>query len=1144
MPTENAEDVVFDRLNIEGNGKLELVKFLREVNACAKEKGENVFDLKDFVYVVQWTGSDCGGDGAILIDRFLAGVRNTPERRNMKNEFITHYDSPKFIEGVQLLRDEIKRCAKTPDGKYNYCIPFRLFDKDNSGQIVLSEFEIAIRELGVDKYLSGQEVKGLMRRFHLNQAGAIDYDEFLRFILAESSSSSSRKSILSEPSVQEIICDIIINERLTAVTAVTFCGSMKRTFGIIDKETTGLVPVQKFVQTLAEMSISISNEDIKPLVKAFAGRYEDDTEGVQYLLFCDALFRICREDQNHLSSGIPPNEMMDLLLSLFHEYNNVRQNAVESGRKEFNFFKAFGIDKDSKQKTFLNLTSDDFKEILWASGVRHPYLQEELEVIMRCFEDAANVDFDVTLFCKFLDVGPRALYEANYGALDACVSRLQDEFRSYLSTGKDSEERLRKIFEDHDKNKNGYLENDEFRNVLNVAGLRHFLTPDDQLLIIKFLDLNGDGAISYREFLELIQRADTRPKETVISNPPSPAPSKPSVPPASPAKSVTLPSPAKSPISRSPAKGNHSPKAKAAYANDPPKKEAHLLVVAYIFKLNRKLRPAFPFDKYFKKYKLKQAEPCVKSRVFEKIIDKFLDRLMEYSISYNMHDMDVKLLVGSYASKAGDTTNYERFLEDLTKAASLTAANGDSSDSSDDDDDEDLSCSSDDEQQARHSAKSISAMIRESVQRAYKSKHEVEKLKAKANELSEELQKKGSQGKISEHKLYKVLTKLTIRMRTDEIDVLLTFLATEQYGRPLYDAHKLVQIIQTQLGEILGVSSKPDKADSKPAGGEAKKQGNAETQKQEAKPALSAMLRSKISKCFVSSAQRNVSGQKLLQKCDPSKTGFATVLEFQTILRLMGCVLTDSELNEIKSALGDDKGSHIKYTSFAQQLTNAQADLSPKVQPVSAPPSPPRLSRQPSVPPSSVHMRAPSPIKLRSQQLLPSPSFSLLPPQGMLSIEEAKRIDSVLRPFFLDQLENRHISSHQVAQAFEAYDIKGTGFIALEAFYAVMRKLDISIAQDMMSTVWSRFCSISSDKFDYVDFCQALNFGLQQGSFAFASAFGRGAEEGRFPARTTNGGIANRNDYKVEIMTIHDEANKQSKPIPKNPDHKGSAKVS
>lgn len=1148
MPAENAEDGVFDRLNIEGNGKLELVKFLREVNACAKEKGENVFDLKDFVYVVQWTGSDCGGDGAILIDRFLAGVRNTPERRNMKNEFVTHYDSPKFVEGVQLLRDEIKRVAKTPDGKYNYFIPFRLFDKDNSGQIVLSEFEIAIRELGVDKYLSDQEVKGLMRRFHLNQAGAIDYDEFVRFNLAESSSSSSRKLVPSESTVQEILRDIIKNERLTAVTAVTFCGSMKRMFGIIDKDTTGLISVQRFVQTLTEMSIAISNGDMEVLSKVFAGRYEDNTAGVQYILFCDALLRVCQEDHKHSSSGIPPNETMDLLLSLFHECNDARHNAIESGRKEFNFYNAFGIDTDSKQQKFLDLTTDDFKEILWASGVRHPYLQEELEAIMRCFEAAENVDFNVNLFCYFLDIGPRALYEANYGALDICVNRLQDEFRSYLSTGKDSEERLRKIFEEHDKDKNGYISYDEFRNVLNLAGLRHFLTPEDQQLLIKFLDLNGDGAIAYREFLEFVKRADTRQKETVISSPPSPAPSpaKSSAPPASPAKSVTLPSPTKSPASRFPSKGNHSPKAKSASSNDRPKKESHHLVLTYVCKLNRKLRPAFPFDKYFKKYKLKQAEPCVKSRVFEKILDKFLDRLMEYSIAYNMHDMDVKLLANSYANKAGDTTNYERFLEDLTKAASSIAANADSSDSSDDEND-DLSCSSDDEQQARHSAKSINAMIRGSVQRACKSKPDLEKLQAKAKDLSQELQEQGFQGKISEHKLYKILTKLTLRMRTDEVDILLTFLATEQHGRQLYDAQKLLQIIQTQLGEILGLSSKPDKPDSKPTSVEANKQAIADTTKQETKPALSAVLRSKISQCFVTSAQRNVSGEKLLQKCDPSKTGFATVLEFQTILRLMGCILTDSELSEIKSALGDAKGSQIKYTSFVQQLTSAQVDSSPKVQPITAPPSPPRLSRQPSgmMSSSSVPIRAPSPIKLRTQQLLPTSSFSLLPPQAMVSLDEAKRIDSFLRPFFLDQLENRHISSYQLIQAFEAYDIKGTGFIAVEAFYAVMRKLDISIAQDMISTVLMRFASISSEKFDYVDFCQTLNIGPKQvPSFGSAPASGRGTDDGRHSSKAAKDGPAHHKEYKVEIMTLPDETTKPSKLMPEDSERKDRTMVS
>jgi hypothetical protein len=94
------------------------------------------------------------GDGLILIDRFLASLRECSERRNMKHGFITDFDSPQFSQGVRMLIAEIQRCAKTLDGKYDYSATFRLFDKDESGSIMLSEFEATIRELGIGQYLS------------------------------------------------------------------------------------------------------------------------------------------------------------------------------------------------------------------------------------------------------------------------------------------------------------------------------------------------------------------------------------------------------------------------------------------------------------------------------------------------------------------------------------------------------------------------------------------------------------------------------------------------------------------------------------------------------------------------------------------------------------------------------------------------------------------------------------------------------------------------------------------------------------------------------------------------------------------------------------------------------------------------------
>ena len=48
----------------------------------------------------------------------------------MKHGFITPYDSPNFAKGCYMLLGELKRCAKTLDGKFDFSVPFQLFDTD------------------------------------------------------------------------------------------------------------------------------------------------------------------------------------------------------------------------------------------------------------------------------------------------------------------------------------------------------------------------------------------------------------------------------------------------------------------------------------------------------------------------------------------------------------------------------------------------------------------------------------------------------------------------------------------------------------------------------------------------------------------------------------------------------------------------------------------------------------------------------------------------------------------------------------------------------------------------------------------------------------------------------------------------------
>ncbi|RLN54499.1 hypothetical protein BBJ28_00013537 [Nothophytophthora sp. Chile5] len=1074
-PVQSDTDEIYNRLNIEANGKLSLVNFSKQLNALAAEKLTRLVDLKDLVYLVQWTGANCGGDGAVLIDRFLAVIRENQDRRNMKTEFVTHYDSPRFLEGVNLLRAELKRCAKTPDGKFDYMIPFRLFDKDKTGEVVLSEFDAAIRELGVDKYMTDQEIKGLMRRFDPNSSGAIDYNEFLRFNLAESSSSSRKLNIaaLPDPTLQRIVEDIVINERLTAENIGAYCGSMKRMFGIIDKETRGLIPASRFVETLKDMSVAVSKADMDVLAKEFAGDDEADGDAVQYLLFCEAIAHECEKSEAAQSvMDSPPSEVLGLLKTLYHEYKQAQDKLASSNLGEFDIHRAFGVEKDSVKCVFVSI--DDFREVLWASGVRHPYLREELEAMMSCFQLHENSGFNVATFYKFLSKGPSVFFGGNSGSLDTYVERLQGELQSFISTGKDAADRLFGLFSELDADSSGFISHEEFLRLLQKAGFRHFLNPEDEQLLLHFLDTNGDGAISYAEFVAFAKHAEENPKpvlEKQSSVPLLPSPTK-SVarlaatsvsPPASPPKTLSV----------SVAGATAKP---VADSSD----QRHLPVVSQIGRLNLKLRPAFPFAKYFSKYRVKRDEARVKARVFEKILDKFLSRLVEQRVVYNMKEMDVELLVQRYAGSNEDSkvVNYEVFLGDLAKAQEKAAAeaNDGDSDSSSTDGDGELSCSSDEgEQVSKKIAKSIGPMLSEAIKRSYKSQAQLVTLKSQLSALVKDMDTKWHE-KVSEKKMYKILMALALPLRNKEVSKLLSCFSVEQYGMEVYEVKPFLRM----LGDLVDVALAPTekKEAAKPLAPVVEGKPPAPVPTPSLPAPLESALAKKIYKCFRAAAQHNISGRKLLEKCDVAKTGKLTLLEFQTVLRLMGCQLTDTELDEVKAALGDAATSKINYSRLVEQMAHNQQRRPRSLHKI--------------IPQSLPFDRAPEVFeKLHPSRPIPSPTMpaghshrvaSSYPAteeeaiaHALISLEEAKQIDSFVKQFFAELLHMRQISFEELHQNFEPYDIKGTGFVSIDAFNAVMRKLDIRLPVDVASTIVTRFTAVSGEKFDYVDFCQVVS---------------------------------------------------------------------
>ncbi|KAL3517893.1 hypothetical protein ACH5RR_020482 [Cinchona calisaya] len=83
-----------------------------------------------------------------------------------------------------------------------------------------------------------------------------------------------------------------------------------------------------------------------------------------------------------------------------------------------------------------------------------------------------------------------------------------DEFGTLYRTimdERDEEEDMREAFNVFDQNGDGFITVEELRSVLSSLGLKQGRTLDDCKLMIKKVDVDGDGMVNYREFRQMMK---------------------------------------------------------------------------------------------------------------------------------------------------------------------------------------------------------------------------------------------------------------------------------------------------------------------------------------------------------------------------------------------------------------------------------------------------------------------------------------------------------------------------------------------------------------------------------------------------------------------------------------------------------------
>ncbi|RHY22501.1 hypothetical protein DYB32_009484 [Aphanomyces invadans] len=1062
MPDNNSADAVFNQLNKLGHGKLPLATLHQDFNAMAADKSVPSIDIKVcHIRSLSWR------DGLVILDRFLASLRDCSERRSMRHGFVTPFDSPPFAKGVGLLVAELKRQARTLDGKYDYTVPFNVLDKERAQSIRLADFETGMREMGIGKYLNEQEMKSIVRRFDVDGTGGIDFNEFCRFVTTDHGDSAAG----DHPHVISAIKDAFV--QLPPYGVVSFANMIKRMCSMADKEGTGTVSATKFEQIFNTLDIALpraSKTDRPYLVELLC----DNSDDVPYGSFCD-LYVSAMTTEPAKRTDLD-KETQTMLADAFNEMTRAADDVAKSGGAAFDYERALAAFEKG-------VTPADLKQVLWAAGVRYPFSPEELVVLHRAFQTDMG-KFDVVKFGEYSARGPTALASPDpAGKLDAVVAHLQDRIQQLVSNDKDAS-RFHKLFLDFDANHDGSISTDEFLVVLDQMGLSKGLTAAEKASIVHFFDVNGDRAIDYTEFFHFANHADSMLQSKVdtskaaipvdASPPTAPGTGLPSAP-SSPIKSTGGSAPASpaKPTTKSPSKDN-------ILALQHPNGNVTLLgkQLFRVADLNRKLprHGGFAFAKYFEKHKARHDASVLPWKKFRRILDKFLDTVLDAekptkAAARDVARVDVSFLEMQYIVRETGMVKYPLFLRDLETAHAMDVRRPDWDDD-DHDNDPDLddlsdanvsndgnssSSSSDDDKSRRDSmanSTNLPALLERLLQKANWSASKCAKV---SRHLDEWLPPRAC----SRPKQFMVVLrdKVLLPWKKSELEAVATA-CRRVNQRHRVDPSTFVTAMRDALERYSGVAATRES----PPG--ASHQSSGSSHSTALKPVVA-----KIYDAFLQAAQRNINGRELLERCDVGGSGTISWPEFSTVLRLIDCCLAPSDMATIQQAL--QSPSSCPYKSFFALLETYGAVSASSIVATS-----PRHHRSsPSMRHPSSHPHIPltsSPLPHAAVHALPV-AYTAPSPPAYNAVYPSHVVESELRAIFADAL--RSIDVAPIVTAFRQYDVKGCGFISLDGFHAAMRHGGIFLSPDVYTKLASQFAARFSDGIDYVQFCHVM--GLQ-----------------------------------------------------------------
>lgn len=336
----------------------------------------------------------------------------------------------------------------------DYRTSFEHFDKDYSGQISYEDFKTGLEEL--DFRLNKRQLTEMFKRFAGSKHRTIKYRRFLR------------ECVPADVAYVETVAEKL-REQIQKRVLHYGRGGLQKTFRHFEPDAKGYVSREAFRSGLEALRFELSDSEVRALLDKF------DIDGDGRISFDEFISFAQGEDASVLPSSAR-REIDRQADKIAEELRSLVRKAHKKGVAYRQAFEHF----DPHYAGFID--ADDFRR-----GLQQLNFDVQPEHVRLLIERFAGKDMRVR-YRDFL----RAIAPED----EATAEEVADKFRRMLGRVAS----LRKAFRHFDQDENGLISGRAFQK--GLERLKFDLGDSEIRLIIDMFDQDGDGFISYDEFVD------------------------------------------------------------------------------------------------------------------------------------------------------------------------------------------------------------------------------------------------------------------------------------------------------------------------------------------------------------------------------------------------------------------------------------------------------------------------------------------------------------------------------------------------------------------------------------------------------------------------------------------------------------------